>query len=85
MQVTPGSGRSPGEGNGNPLQHSCLANSMDRRTWQIRVHGVEKGWTQLITIAHTPGLLLQGKFSICNTTSNLSSVKKEKHFQTFEE
>ena len=38
----PGSGRSPGEGNGSPLQYSCLENSMDRRAWQAVVHGVEK-------------------------------------------
>ena len=35
-----GLGRSPGEGNGNPLQYSCLANSMDRRVWWATVHGV---------------------------------------------
>ena len=35
----PGSGRSPGEGNGNPLQYSCLENSMDRGGWQAIVHG----------------------------------------------
>ena len=34
----PGSGRSPGEGNGNPLQYSCLENSMDRGTWQASIH-----------------------------------------------
>ena len=38
----PGSGRSPGEGNGNPLQYSYLGNPMDRKTWQATVHGVEK-------------------------------------------
>ena len=38
----PGSGRSPGEGNGNPLQYSCLENPMDRGAWQATVHGVEK-------------------------------------------
>ena len=38
--LIPGSGRSPGEGNGNPLQYSCLENLMDRRTWQATVHGV---------------------------------------------
>ena len=37
-----GSGRSPGEENGNPLQYSCLGNSMDRGTWQATVHGVTK-------------------------------------------
>ena len=35
----PGSGRSPGEGNGNPLQYSCLGNSMDGGAWQATVHG----------------------------------------------
>ena len=44
-----GSGRSPGEGNGNPLQYSCLENSMDRGAWQARVHGIAKSWTQLNT------------------------------------
>ena len=38
----PGSGRSPGEGNGNPLQYSCLENSMDRGAWRATVHGVTK-------------------------------------------
>ena len=43
----PGLGRSPGEGNGYPLQYSCLENSTDRRAWQATVHGVAKSWTQL--------------------------------------
>ena len=43
----PGSGRSPGEGNGNPLQYSSLENSMDRRACQVTVHGVAKSRTQL--------------------------------------
>ena len=38
----PGSGRSPGEGNGNPLQYPCLGNPVDRGTWQATVHGVSK-------------------------------------------
>ena len=42
----PGSGRSPGEGNGNPLQYSCLENSIDRGAWQATVHGVTKSRTQ---------------------------------------
>ena len=41
----PGSGRSPGVGNGNPLQYSCVENSMDRGAWQPTVHGVAKSWT----------------------------------------
>ena len=38
----PGSGRSPGEGNGNPLQYSCLGNPMDRGAWQATVHEAAK-------------------------------------------
>ena len=38
-------GRSPGVGNGNPLQYSCLENSRDRRTWQARAHGVTESLT----------------------------------------
>ena len=38
----PGSGKSPGEGNGNPLQYSCLGNPTDRGAWQATVHGVAK-------------------------------------------
>ena len=44
---TPGSGRSPGEGNDNPLQYSCLENSMDRGAWWDIVYGAAKSWTQL--------------------------------------
>ena len=40
----PGSGRSPGEGNDNPLQDSCLGNPLDSEVWQARVHGVAKSW-----------------------------------------
>ena len=52
MQVThpgliPRSRRSPEEGNGYPLQYSCLDNSMDRGTWWAIVHGVAKSWTRL--------------------------------------
>ena len=40
-------GRSQGEGNGSPLQYSCLGNPMDRGAWRAIVHGVAKSWTQL--------------------------------------
>ena len=47
VSSTPESGRSPGEGNGNPLQYSCLENPMDRGAWRAAVHGVEKSRTRL--------------------------------------
>ena len=45
----PGSGRSPGERNGNPLQYSCLENPMDRGAWWTTAHGVAKSLTRLST------------------------------------
>ena len=43
--LIPGSGRSPGEGNGNSLQYSCLENPMDRGAWQATFHGVTRSQT----------------------------------------
>ena len=45
--LVPGSGKSPGEGNGNPLQYPCPENPMHRGAWQATVHGVTKSWTRL--------------------------------------
>ena len=61
--LIPGSERSPGEGNGNPLQYSCLENPMDRGAWQPRVHGLTK--------SHTPLTL-----SLLRTTTSLHSIFK---------
>ena len=47
LGLIPGSGRSPGEGNGYPLQYSCLEKPMDRGAWRATVHGVAKSWTWL--------------------------------------
>ena len=47
LVLIPGLGRSPGEGNGNPLQYSCLENPMDRGVWWATVHGVTKSQTRL--------------------------------------
>ena len=47
MGLIAGSGRSPREGNGNPLQYSCLGNPMDRGAWWATVHGIPKSWTLL--------------------------------------
>ena len=49
----PGSGRSPGEGNSNPLQYSCLKNPMDGGAWWATVHGVAKSWTRLSDFTHS--------------------------------
>ena len=43
----PGLGRSPGKGNGNPLQYSCLENPMDREAWWVIVHGAAKSQARL--------------------------------------
>ena len=47
LGLIPGLEKSPGEGNGNLLQYSCLENSMDREAWQVSVHGVSKSRTRL--------------------------------------
>ena len=60
--LIPGSERSPGEGHGDPLQYSCLENSMDRGAWRATVHGITDSWTRLTdththTHTHTHGLV----------------------------
>ena len=47
MGSIPGLRKSPGGGNDNPRQYSCLKNPSDRRAWQATVHGIAKTWTQL--------------------------------------
>ena len=51
--LIPGERGSPGGGNGNPLQYSCLENLIDRGAWQVAVHGVTESQTQLSTHMHT--------------------------------
>ena len=57
--LNPGLGRSPGGGNGNPLQYSCLENSTDRGAWGAMVHGVAQSQTRLSDLAHTHKLELK--------------------------
>ena len=52
MSLIPGYGRSLGVGNGNPLQYSCLENSMDGGAWRATVHGDSKSQTRLSTNTH---------------------------------
>ena len=49
----PGLERSPGEGNGNTLQYSCLENPMDEGAWWATVHGVARSWTRLSDFTHS--------------------------------
>ena len=51
MGLIPGLGRSPGEGNGTPLQYSCLGNPMDRGAWRAAAHGVTRARHDLVTEA----------------------------------
>ena len=85
----PGSGRSPGEGNGHPLQYSCLWNSMDRGAWWATVHGVTKEldtterlrlehlYSQFFATTPTPKLFLmnlQSQWSVCGLCSQQQLV-----------
>ena len=68
----PGSGRSPGEGNGNPLQYSCLENHMDRGAWQVTVHGV----TESDTTKHKQALIqfMRAKQSLHDLMTSLKPL-----------
>ena len=68
--LIPGMGRSPGEGNGNPVQYSCLEKSMDGGAWWATVHGVTKGQTRLSDFT----LLVVGT-QICNFNTTKSCVR----------
>ena len=70
MGSIPGLGRSPGEGNGNPLQYSCLGNPMDRRAWRATVHGVTKG------SGKTEGL--NNNREVCRKLSTSTALKATK-------
>ena len=61
--LTPGSVRSPGVGNSNPLQYSCLGNSMDRGSWWATVHGASESQTLLSNRAYNT----YKEFAICQT------------------
>ena len=62
----PGSGRSPGGGNGNQLQYSCLENSMDRGAWWATVQEVTKSQTQLSTNKKEIGIRISDRFKRYN-------------------
>ena len=64
--LIPGSGRSPGVGSGNPLQYSCLENSLDREAWWATVHGIAKNPTRL-SMSHQSIRMLPSTWYILNT------------------
>ena len=64
----PGWGRSPGEGNGNPLQYSCLENPMDRGAWWVTVHRITKSQTLLGTFLLVSFFFLEWEYLIPNTS-----------------
>ena len=66
----PGSGKSPGEGNGYPLQYSCLENSMNSRAWWAIVHRVAKSWTRRSDLACTCMCMC-----VCVSVQSLSRVR----------
>ena len=53
-----GSGRSPGGGNGNPLQYSCLENPMDKRAWWAMVYRVTKSWIQVKRLSSSSSMTI---------------------------
>ena len=75
----PGSGRSPGEGNGNPLQYSCLENPMDGGAWEATVQGVTQSRTRLSDFTFTFSFLPEFHFKIeTHILCVLSSLKSSK-------
>ena len=70
----PGLGRSPGEGNGNPLQYSCLENPMDRGAWWATVHGVAKSQTGLSDFTFT--------FRYADDTTLMAESKEEEELKS---
>ena len=71
--LIPGSGRSPGEGNGSSLQYSCLENSMVRGAWRAIVHGVAK---ELDMTEHTRKGFIQCNYLCMDSVSKYSNILK---------
>ena len=75
--LIPGSGRSPGEGNGNPLQYSCLRNPMNRGAWWATIHGVAKSQTGLYQLNDN------NKLPLTNYCVSRSQEEISQNSQTF--
>ena len=78
LGLIPWSGRSPGKGNGNPLQYSCPENPMDRGVWWAAIHGVTKSRTRLKRL-HTHGFLRETEkleiYDSCSILITISALK----------
>ena len=70
----PGSGKSPGGGNGNPLQYSCLGNPMDRGPWWATVHGVSKSRTRLSDFTFTLNSFPMSRLPLCLLKRHIKSL-----------
>ena len=77
LALIPGSGRSPGEGNGNPLQCSGLENPMDRGAWRATVHGVTESQTRLSDLARRTHVSVN---NFLNKLSWITHTKKDLYF-----
>ena len=77
--LIPGLGRSPGEGNGNPLQYSCLGNPMDGGAWQTTVHGMAKSqtwWSDFtVTFTSTESVMPSNHLILCYLPSIFPSIR----------
>ena len=74
LGLSPGLGRSPGEGKSYPLQHSCLQNSVDRGAWQATVHGVTNSILFIIIIFKSFLALLCGMWDLSSLTRHQTHI-----------
>ena len=79
MDSIPGSGRAAGIGDGNPLQHSCLENPMDRGAWWVTVCGVKGSQTGLKRLSTTHSCLFSLQFSLENKHRLASLTHERRH------
>ena len=85
LGTIPGSGRSPGKGNGNPLQYSCLENPMDGGAWWATVHRVAKNWTWLsnFTLSYDTNQFLEGTKKIWHRHHSLEHLTSDEPTPVF--